>query len=40
MSRERLKELRRDVYRRGDYNEGGGGGRFCNILLKLSDILK
>jgi hypothetical protein len=38
---ERLKSLCRDAYRRGDCREGGGDdGRFCNILLKLSDILR
>jgi hypothetical protein len=38
---ERLKELAREAYRQGRYHEGGGdGGRFCNILIPLSEILK
>jgi hypothetical protein len=37
----RLKELARLAYRKGRYHEGGGdGGRFDNILIRLSDILK
>lgn len=38
---ERLKELARRAYREGRYHEGGGdGGRFCNVLIPLSEILK
>jgi len=38
---ERLKELAREAYRQGRYRTGGGdGGRFSNILIRLSDILK
>jgi hypothetical protein len=38
---ERLLELARDAYRRGHYHEGGGdGGRFCNVLIPLREILK
>ena len=38
---ERLKELARDAYANGHYHEGGGdGGRFCNVLIPLSEILK
>jgi hypothetical protein len=38
---ERLKELAREHYRLGHFHEGGGdGGRFCNILIPLSEILK
>ena len=38
---ERLKELARRAYHDGHYHEGGGdGGRFCNILIPLSEILK
>jgi hypothetical protein len=38
---ERLKELARAAYKAGHYHEGGGdGGRFCNILIPLSEILK
>ena len=38
---ERLKELARRAYQEGRYHEGGGdGGRFCNILIPLSEILK
>jgi hypothetical protein len=38
---ERLKELARRAYRKGQYHEGGGDGRrFCNILIPLRDILK
>jgi hypothetical protein len=38
---ERLKALCREAYRKGQYHEGGGDGRrYCNVLLKLSDILQ
>lgn len=38
---DRLKSLCRDAYKRGEFRTGGGdGGKFGNILLKLSDILK
>src|SRR5262245_35270992 len=38
---ERLKELARKAYRDGHHHEGGGdGGRFCNIHIPLSEILK
>ena len=38
---ERMKELARDAYRRGEYHEGGGDkGRFSNVLLKLRDLLR
>lgn len=38
---ERLKDLVRDAYANGRYHEGGGdGGRFCNVLIPLSEILK
>lgn len=38
---ERLKQLARESYRAGRYHEGGGdGGRFCNVLIPLSEILK
>lgn len=38
---ERLKELARKAYKAGRYRTGGGdGGRFCNVLIPLSDILK
>jgi hypothetical protein len=38
---ERLKELAGAAYLNGRYREGGGdGGRFCNILIPLSEILK
>ena len=38
---ERLKELAREAYRAGRYHEGGGdGGRFCNILIPLSWVLR
>jgi hypothetical protein len=37
----RLKELARKAYQQSRYHEGGGdGGRFCNILIPLSEILK
>jgi len=38
---DRLKELAREAYRQGRYHEGGGdGGRFCNILIPLSWVLR
>jgi hypothetical protein len=38
---ERLKELARKAYADGHCHEGGGdGGRFCNVLIPLRDILK
>lgn len=38
---ERLKELARKAYAEGRYHEGGGdGGRFCNVLIPLSWVLK
>jgi hypothetical protein len=38
---ERFKKLAREAYERKQYHEGGGdGGRFCNVLIRLSDILK
>jgi hypothetical protein len=38
---ERLKELARKAYAEGHKHEGGGdGGRFCNILIPLSWVLK
>ena len=38
---ERLKQLARIAYVQGRYHEGGGdGGRFCNILIPLSEILR
>ena len=38
---DRLKELARQAYAEGRYREGGGdGGRFCNILIPLSWVLK
>jgi hypothetical protein len=37
----RLKELARAAYAAGRYHESGGdGGRFCNVLIPLSEILK
>jgi hypothetical protein len=37
----RLKELTRQAYRDGRYHEGGGdGGRFCNVLIPLKEILR
>jgi hypothetical protein len=37
----RLKELARKAFAEGRRHEGGGdGGRFCNVLIPLSDILK
>jgi len=36
----RLKELARKAYAEGRYHEGGGdGGRFCNVLIPLKDLL-
>ena len=38
---ERLKELAREAYAAGRFHEcGGDGGRFCNILVPLSQILR
>jgi hypothetical protein len=38
---ERLKELARKAYAEGRYHEGGGdGGRFCNVLIPLSWVLR
>ena len=38
---ERLRELAGAAFLKGHYREGGGdGGRFCNILIPLADILK
>lgn len=38
---ERLKQLARQAYSEGRYHEGGGdGGRFCNILVPLTWILR
>lgn len=38
---ERLKKLARKAYREGHFHEGGGdGGRFCNVLIPLQEILK
>jgi hypothetical protein len=38
---ERLRELARKAYAEGHYHENGGdGGRFCNVLIPLSEILK
>jgi hypothetical protein len=38
---DRLKQLAREAYRAGHYHEGGGdGGRYCNILIPLSWILR
>src|SRR5262245_28724820 len=38
---DRLRKLARDAYDDGHYREGGGDdGRFCNILIPLSEILK
>ena len=37
----RLKELARQAYKDGNFREGGGdGGRFCNVIIPLRDILK
>jgi hypothetical protein len=37
----RLKDLARKAYNEGRYHEGGGdGGRFCNVLIPLSWVLK
>jgi hypothetical protein len=38
---DRLKELARKAYAEGRFHQGGGdGGRFCNVLIPLADILK
>jgi hypothetical protein len=38
---ERLKQLARRAYAEGRFHEGGGdGGRFCNVLIPLSWVLK
>jgi hypothetical protein len=38
---DRLKELARDCHAKGSYHRGGGdGGRFDNILIPLSEILR
>ena len=38
---ERLKQLARKAYAEGRYHEGGGdGGRFSNVLIPLSWVLK
>ena len=38
---DRMKDLAREAYRKGQYRTGGGdGGRFCNVLIPLSEILK
>jgi hypothetical protein len=38
---ERLKELARLAYKEGHYRKGGGdGGRFCNVLIPLSWVLR
>jgi len=38
---QRLKELARKAYAEGRYHEGGGdGGRFCNVLIPLSWVLR
>jgi len=38
---ERLKQLARKAYAEHRYHEGGGdGGRFCNVLIPLSWVLK
>jgi len=38
---ERLKELARKAYAEGRYHEGGGdGGRFCDVLIPLSWVLR
>jgi hypothetical protein len=38
---QRLKELARKAYAQGRYHEGGGdGGRFCNVLIPLREILR
>lgn len=37
----RLKELARRAYAEGRFHEGGGdGGRFCNVLIPLSWVLR
>lgn len=38
---ERLRELTRQAYYAGNYHKGGGdGGRSCNVLIPLKEILK
>jgi hypothetical protein len=38
---DQMKELARKAYAAGRYHEGGGdGGRFCNVLIPLSWVLK
>jgi hypothetical protein len=38
---ERLKELARKAYANGRFHENGGdGGRFCNVLIPLSEVLR
>lgn len=38
---DRLRKLAHAAYNDGRYREGGGdGGRFCNVLIPLADILK
>jgi hypothetical protein len=38
---DRLKELARQAYTAGHRHEGGGdGGRFCNVLIPLKDVLR
>jgi hypothetical protein len=38
---ERLKALARKAYAEGRYRESGGdGGRFCNVIIPLREILK
>lgn len=38
---DRLKELARKAYAAGRFHEGSGDdGRFCNVLIPLSEILK
>lgn len=38
---DRLKNLARQAYQDGRYREGGGdGGRFCNVIIPLMDILR
>jgi hypothetical protein len=37
----RLKWLAREAYKAGHFHQGGGdGGRFCNVLIPLSWVLK
>jgi hypothetical protein len=38
---ERLKQLARKAFAEGRYHESGGdGGRFCNVLIPLSWVMK